>query len=99
MLPTKQNIDIICKDAETELYDTFYLNFASSVPRDLLEDLANQLLKSEATSKIARVFDQFCNFICYDQKLFSLDLKQTFTQVRLFYYGMFKLNFFTIWLD
>ena len=81
VLPTKQNIEIICKDAANELYDAFYLNWASSIPRDLLEELATQIVKTESTSKIARVFDHFCNFICYDTRMFSLDMKQAFSLV------------------
>lgn len=39
--PTHLNVQRIVADASKSLYDSFHLNFSSSVPRPLLEDLAS----------------------------------------------------------
>lgn len=53
--PTKENIDVLCKDCAQDLYETSYVNFASSISRPLLEDMAKQLVASESTNKVSRV--------------------------------------------
>jgi hypothetical protein len=79
--PTKANIDIICKDCENDLYDSCYVNFSSTVPRELLEDMAQQLVKADATNKISRIHDQFLNFVCYEQSFYSIEMKNCLAAV------------------
>lgn len=39
--PTHLNVQRIISDVSSSLYDSFHLNFSSSIPRPLLEDLAS----------------------------------------------------------
>ena len=53
--PTENNIDRIAKDLSSGLYDTCYLNFTPSLPRPLLENLAEKLVKANASDRVAKV--------------------------------------------
>ncbi|CAK9316059.1 unnamed protein product [Citrullus colocynthis] len=79
--PTKHNIDRIVADASRSLYDSFFLNFSSSVPRPLLEDLASEALKSDSIQRISKVHDQYLEFVTLEDNLFSLAQKYSYVQV------------------
>ncbi|XP_038888733.1 SEC1 family transport protein SLY1-like [Benincasa hispida] len=79
--PTKHNIDRIVADASRSLYDSFFLNFSSSVPRPLLEDLASEALKSDSIQRIAKVHDQYLEFVTLEDNLFSLAQKSSYVQL------------------
>lgn len=79
--PTAENIERICKDLQSNLYESYYLNFTSSVPRALLEDLAYNSVQSGASALIAKVFDQYLNYITLERNLFSLNMPETFVTV------------------
>ncbi|CAA6673554.1 unnamed protein product [Spirodela intermedia] len=70
--PTPANVARIAADASRGLYESFHLNFSSSVPRPLLEDLAAGVLKSESAHRIAKLFDQYLEFVTLEDNLFSL---------------------------
>ena len=70
--PTEENLKLISRDCAANLYDAFYLNFSSSIPRALLEDLAKSNLASNTVNKIGQVHDQYTEFIALDSDLFSL---------------------------
>lgn len=53
--PTAENIGRIGKDLGSGLYESFYLNFTSSIPRTLLEDLAGNAVQKGASALIAKV--------------------------------------------
>lgn len=53
------------------MYDSFYINFLSSIPRPLLETLASQVATSNTSTLVAQVFDQYLNFIVTEENLFS----------------------------
>jgi hypothetical protein len=76
--PTAENIIRICKDLQAGLYESFYLNFTSSIPRALLEDLAYNSVQSGASGLIAKVFDQYLNYVTLEPNLFSLGMPETF---------------------
>ncbi|KAL1193507.1 SEC1 family transport protein SLY1 [Cardamine amara subsp. amara] len=67
---TETNIKRIIADAFRSLYDTFYLNFSSSIPCPLLEGLA-----SGCVEKVAKVHDQYLEFVTLEDNLFSLAQK------------------------
>lgn len=50
--PTKENIDVIVNDLKNDKYSEFYINFTSSLPRNLLEDLAQQVAIAGKSDKI-----------------------------------------------
>jgi hypothetical protein len=65
----------------TRLYDSFYLNFASSLPKDLMEKLAYKTLESDSSALITKVFDQYCNFVSLEPKIFSLNMKGSYAKL------------------
>jgi len=72
--PTEKNIKSILEDLEKGLYENCYINFASSVTRPLLEDLAKGSLQSRAAQKVQGVFDRYVSFVSLGQSLFTLNL-------------------------
>ncbi|XP_010547924.1 PREDICTED: SEC1 family transport protein SLY1 [Tarenaya hassleriana] len=79
--PNQSNIQRIIADASRSLYDSFHLNFSSSVPRPLLEDLASGTLNSGSIDKIAKVHDQYLEFVTLEDNLFSLAQQSTYVQL------------------
>jgi hypothetical protein len=77
-MPTRENIQAIANDCAHQLYDTFYLNFASSIPRPLLEELARKTVESDSVAHIAKVYDQYCAFISLEDRLFTLQYPQSY---------------------
>lgn len=78
---TKSNIQRIISDASRSLYDSFHLNFSSSIPRPLLEDLASGTVNSDSIQRISKVHDQYLEFVTLDDNLFSLANKNCFVQL------------------
>lgn len=70
--PTAENIARVTQDLRSGLYESVYLNFTSSIPRPLLEDLAQQVVESDTSNIIAKVYDQYLNFECLEKNLFTL---------------------------
>lgn len=79
--PTPANVARIAVDASRGLYESFHLNFSSSVPRPLLEDLAAGVLKSESAHRIAKLFDQYLEFVTLEDNLFSLAQRDAYVQL------------------
>ncbi|KAI5647715.1 hypothetical protein M9H77_33720 [Catharanthus roseus] len=78
---TKSNIQRIISDASKSLYDSFHLNFSSSIPRPLLEDLATGTVNSDSIQRISKVHDQYLEFVTLEDNLFSLANKSCFVQL------------------
>ncbi|KAJ2787308.1 Vesicle trafficking between the ER and Golgi, partial [Coemansia helicoidea] len=53
--PTADNIRCIASDLAKDLYELYYVNFSSSLPRTLLEDFAVQTTASGTAHQIANV--------------------------------------------
>lgn len=70
--PTQENVDIICRDCSSNLYDSMYLNFSSAVPRPLLEQLARDTIKSSSVRRIQQVHDQYAEFVSLEPHLLTL---------------------------
>lgn len=79
--PSQSNIQRIIADASRSLYDTFHLNFSSSIPRPLLEDLASGTLSSDSIQRISKVHDQYLEFVTLEDNLFSLAQKSSYVQL------------------
>lgn len=79
--PTDASIKRIAGDISDGLYDSVYLNFSSALSRPLLEELAKQTVKSDSVSRVAKLYDQYLNFLCLDSCLFSLALPRTYVQL------------------
>lgn len=72
VLPTDENIQRITQDFTNQLYDSYFLNFASAISRQKLEDLASASLRCNCVAQISKVFDQYLNFITLEDDLFVL---------------------------
>lgn len=72
VLPTDENVQRICRDLQNQLYDCFYFNFISAIPRQKLEDLASAAIHSNSVTQVSKVFDQYLNFISLEDDMFAL---------------------------
>jgi len=79
--PTEDNVKRIVKDLASGLYESVYVNFASSVPRSLLQDLARGALHANAGQKVMGVFDRFVSFVSLSPILFSLNLPNAYATI------------------
>jgi hypothetical protein len=61
-----------------KLYDSYYINFAHSIPRPVLEDFASLTIQSNSHSQVAQVYDQYLDYVCLDSNLFSLQLTDAY---------------------
>ena len=55
------------------IYEKFYINFTTSISRNLLEDLAQGLVNSNATHRLAKLVDQYLDYCCLEENTFSLE--------------------------
>lgn len=78
--PTEENIDLIVKDIKEEKYSEYYINFTSTLNRDLLEKLAQEIALIGQADKIKQVFDQYLDFVVTEPELFSLQIDNTYSQ-------------------
>ncbi|KAG6557209.1 hypothetical protein Mapa_001136 [Marchantia paleacea] len=78
---TASNIQRITLDAARGVYQSFHLNFASSLPRPLLEELAGGTLKQDCLHRIAKVYDQYLEFVTLENGLFSLSQPDTYVRL------------------
>lgn len=79
--PTEDNIKMVKSDLAKGLYEGCYINFASAVPRPLLEELARGALEAKAPHKVAGVFDRYVSFVSLSSSLFSLNLPETYRRL------------------
>lgn len=81
--PTSANVRLVVQDLKQGLYAPAYVNFISSVPRPLLEELAAEAASSGTAELVSRVYDQYLNFVVAEPDLFSLNLQQEHTYYAL----------------
>jgi sec1 family domain-containing protein 1 len=83
--PTRENVLRIAADAAAGLYRELWVNFSSSVPRDMLELLAETVAANSAkpatAGAIVRVYDMYAEFLSLEHDLFSLNVPGTFTSL------------------
>ena len=79
--PTQPNIDALLADLSHSLYSAYHLHFTSSVPRPLLEHLAVRSAESGLSGRIARVYDEYVQFVCVDEQLFHLAHAHSFATI------------------
>lgn len=79
--PTSANISAIVGDASSGLYDELHLNFVSHANRNLLEELAQGMVKAHSYEKIAKIYDQYLAFVSLEKGLFSLGLSDCYMQL------------------
>lgn len=76
--PTKDNLARIAQDCARGLYGKAHLNFVTKLDRSLMEDFAKLVVQSGSLDTIAGVHDQFLDFVCLEQQLFSLSKKNSY---------------------
>ncbi|KAJ2854843.1 Vesicle trafficking between the ER and Golgi [Coemansia erecta] len=81
MQPSAENIQLISKDISHDLYELYYVNFSSQLPRTLLEEFAVQTTASGTSHQVAQVYDQYLNFVCPEENMFSLHMPDTFEAI------------------
>ncbi|SMN22779.1 similar to Saccharomyces cerevisiae YDR189W SLY1 Hydrophilic protein involved in vesicle trafficking between the ER and Golgi [Maudiozyma saulgeensis] len=77
--PTKENLDLIIKDLKDDKYAEFYINFTSTLERDLLEYFAENVSTTGKSERVKQVFDQYLDFVVTEPELFSLQLPNTYS--------------------
>ena len=77
--PSAPSLQGVTNDLQKGLYSPAYINFLSSVSRPLLEDFASQTVAAGTSEKIAKIWDQYLNFICSEPDLFSLGMQKEHT--------------------
>jgi len=76
--PTKENLSIIAQDCAKGLYGRSHLNFVTKLDRPLMEDFAKLVVQSGSLEAIAGIHDQYLDFVCLEQQLFSLAKKDSY---------------------
>mmetsp|Transcript_12010 Transcript_12010/g.13472 ORF Transcript_12010/g.13472 Transcript_12010/m.13472 type:complete len:655 (+) Transcript_12010:177-2141(+) len=76
--PTKENLSIIAQDCARGLYGQSHLNFVTKLDRPLMEDFAKLVVQSGTLETIAGMHDQYLDFVCLEQQLFSLSKKDSY---------------------
>lgn len=72
VMPTDDNIRRIGQDFQSQLYETYYLNFISAISRQRLEEIASAAIHSNCVAQVSKVFDQYLNFISLEDDMFTL---------------------------
>lgn len=70
--PTEENLVRIGQDFADGLYSSYFLNFISPISRQKMEDLALAALHAGCQANIKKVYDQYVNFICLEDDMFTL---------------------------
>ncbi|KAJ2581183.1 Vesicle trafficking between the ER and Golgi, partial [Coemansia sp. RSA 1836] len=79
--PKPENIKRLAEDLARDLYELYYVNFSSSLPRTLLEEFAMQTAATGTSHQIAQVYDQYLNFLCPEENMFSLHFPNSFESI------------------
>jgi sec1 family domain-containing protein 1 len=78
--PTKENLAIIARDCSKGFYGRAHLNFVTKLDRALMEEFAKLVVQTGSLETIAGVHDQYLDFVCLEQHLFSLAKKDSYVQ-------------------
>ncbi len=76
--PTQENLTVIARDCQKQLYQCAHLHFATRLERPLMEQFARLVVNTVGFDTIASVHDQFVDSVCHAQGLFSLNVGQSY---------------------
>ncbi|GFH10185.1 SEC1 family transport protein SLY1, partial [Haematococcus lacustris] len=79
--PLPQHVDRIVSDAAAGLYETMHLNFTTSLPSRLLEQMAVGAVRAGASQRVAKVYDQYLSFVALEPTLFTLGLPNAYVEL------------------
>lgn len=77
--PTRENIERISRDIKDDKYSSFYINFTSTLSRDLLEELARSVAITGKSQNVLQVYDQYLNYVVTEPSLFSLEIQKVYS--------------------
>ena len=55
LTPSQKNINRICRDLHSHIYDSYYFNFINPISRPLLEELAKATVDTNSISHVTKV--------------------------------------------
>ena len=67
------------RDLKEDKYSEFYVNFTTTLKRDLLETFASKVSETGKADRIKQVYDQYLDFVVTEPELFSLELPGTYS--------------------
>ena len=70
--PTEENLRLIARDLQQQLYGSYHFNFLSPLSRNLLENLAASAINADVVANVKKVFDRYVNFISLEENMFAL---------------------------
>lgn len=73
--PTAENVKLIASDFKRSLYDSYHLNFTSTLPTSALEELATSAVRSGVDARVKCVRDQYLGYISLEDNLFDLSIE------------------------
>lgn len=76
--PNKENLAKIASDCGQRLYGKAHLNFVTKLDRPVMEDFAKLVVQTGSLEAIAGLHDQYLDFVCLEQQLFSLGKKNSY---------------------
>ncbi|CAO3652312.1 unnamed protein product [Cunninghamella blakesleeana] len=76
--PTSENVRKVCEDLNRNLYDSYYINFSSTIPRPILEEFATTTITNNTSDSVNQIYDQYLNFVCTNPDVFSLNQPDVF---------------------
>ncbi|OAF69302.1 SEC1 family transport protein SLY1, partial [Intoshia linei] len=83
--PTPENIQLIGKDFSNNLYESYYINFISTISKSLLESLAELSIKHNVFDSVKMVYDEYCSFCTLYDDLVVLNSQDCCTDKSTFY--------------
>ncbi|EED93894.1 sec1-family transport protein, partial [Thalassiosira pseudonana CCMP1335] len=76
--PTRENLAIVARDCSRNLYQCAHLHFSSRIERPIMEDFARLVVNTGGLQQVASVHDQFVDFCCHEENLFTLNVKESY---------------------
>ncbi len=76
--PTHENLSAIARDCSKHLYQRAHLHFSTRMERPAMEEFARLVVNTGGLDNIASVHDQFVEFACLENRLFSLNVAESY---------------------
>jgi hypothetical protein len=76
--PTQENLAIIARDCSKHLYQRSHLHFSTRMERPVMEEFARLVVNTGGLDSIASVHDQFVEFACLENRLFTLNVDDSY---------------------
>ena len=76
--PTQENLALIARDCSRSLYQCAHLHFSTRIERPVMEEFARLVVNTGGLDAVASVHDQYVEFACLEQRLFSLNVDRSY---------------------